>query len=626
MIRQLIARCALVGVVAALLAPAPQATAAEAVITFGGGGWGHGVGMSQYGALGRAEAGHTATAILEYYFDGTTVVDRTGDPALVDDLRIRLSPPRFKARPSAATVTPGASTLSVSVGANLFAGLAGPVHVALVGDAGGGDYLWSVTDGNTSLCGACQGPIAEVIRQAGDTVHVSDNVHGDQLTHDTGNVRLTPYLDGVVVLLVDVPMNAYLRGIHEVPSSWPAAALEAQVIAARSYAAAQANTRRAANWRWDVYDDVWDQVYDGVGDQTPEQNAAVTATTGQVVEYEGEIVRTFYTSSNGGYTAASEDSFTTAEPFHIAKPDPFDPAPDEDGDPQNPFAAWERTFSLSTLSDYLGSYPTTNGAGNVKQIFITDIPPSGRIDDATVTIIGSAGTIGGLDEDGYALITGKDLYNAINIGAPSCSSGQTVDCDLPSTNVAVTTFYDVPTSCFCFDAVHWMVSEKLTSGVSPNYFGPGQALTRAQFAMFLWRFADEPPGPAPSQFDDVPANAWYVDPVGWLADSGITTGTAVNLFSPGASVDRAQVATFMWRFAGEPVPSVEEQFDDVPPGYYRDAVSWMVEWGITTGTGPSTFSPHEPITRAQLATFLWRLAAAPDAFAPHITLPSSMRQ
>lgn len=72
--------------------------------------------------------------------------------------------------------------------------------------------------------------------------------------------------------------------------------------------------------------------------------------------------------------------------------------------------------------------------------------------------------------------------------------------------------------------------------------------------------------------------------------------------------------------------SYEIPFDDVETGrYYTQAVAWMVEHGITTGTSPTSFSPDDPLTRGQIATFLWRLAGKPAAFAEGVTLPSSMR-
>jgi rRNA maturation protein Nop10 len=93
----------------------------------------------------------------------------------------------------------------------------------------------------------------------------------------------------------------------------------------------------------------------------------------------------------------------------------------------------------------------------------------------------------------------------------------------------------------------------------------------------------------------------------------ITTGTTPTTFSPDDPVSRGQMATFLWRYSDEPEPaSLDTDFTDVPGGrFYSKAVAWLVEQQITTGTTPTTFSPDDPVTRGQMATFLWRLAGEP---------------
>ncbi|MGB1681394.1 MAG: S-layer homology domain-containing protein, partial [Acidimicrobiales bacterium] len=89
-----------------------------------------------------------------------------------------------------------------------------------------------------------------------------------------------------------------------------------------------------------------------------------------------------------------------------------------------------------------------------------------------------------------------------------------------------------------------------------------------------------------------------------MAHEEITTGTSPGFFSPRDAVTRAQAATFIWRFAGEPAPEAPSGFDDVADDvYFTDAVAWMKERGITTGTSRTEFSPDGVVTRAQLATF-----------------------
>ena len=111
-----------------------------------------------------------------------------------------------------------------------------------------------------------------------------------------------------------------------------------------------------------------------------------------------------------------------------------------------------------------------------------------------------------------------------------------------------------------------------------------------------------------------------------MAFAGITTGTSEAAFSPDAIVTRGEAATFLWRLAGQPPSDQAHDFIDVADGkFYTAAVRWMVEHGITTGTSPTTFEPDKVLSRGEIATFLWRLAGKPEAFAAGVELPAAMR-
>ncbi|MEM9201753.1 MAG: S-layer homology domain-containing protein [Actinomycetota bacterium] len=114
-------------------------------------------------------------------------------------------------------------------------------------------------------------------------------------------------------------------------------------------------------------------------------------------------------------------------------------------------------------------------------------------------------------------------------------------------------------------------------------------------------------------FPDVTAS-WQLESVAWMVANGITQGMTPDSFDPNGVVTRAQAATFIWRMAGQPAaPSDAPTFSDVPAGaYYETAVRWMASKGITTGTSPNHFSPNDPTTRAQLVAFLWRLVDEPS--------------
>lgn len=168
-------------------------------------------------------------------------------------------------------------------------------------------------------------------------------------------------------------------------------------------------------------------------------------------------------------------------------------------------------------------------------------------------------------------------------------------------------FDDVPTLGWQNDAVSWMRSSGVTTGCSATHFCPDQELTREQQITFLWRYAGEPASGGTLPFRDVEAGKYYTNPVSWAYNNGITNGISPTSFGTGRPITRAQAVTFLWRQAGEPVPSAANPFVDVPAGtYYTDPVRWALESGVTTGTSATTFAPNQAVTRVQFAAFLSR--------------------
>lgn len=167
-------------------------------------------------------------------------------------------------------------------------------------------------------------------------------------------------------------------------------------------------------------------------------------------------------------------------------------------------------------------------------------------------------------------------------------------------------FVDVSTSDYYYDAVLWAVENGVTNGTSATTFGPNVTVTRAQMVTFLWRAHGSPEATGANPFTDVGTSDYYYDAVLWAVANGVTTGTSATTFSPDAPVTRAQAVTFQWRAAGSPVVS-GSSFDDVAAdAYYVNAVTWAVANGITNGTGGNNFSPDAAVSRAQAVTFLWR--------------------
>lgn len=130
-----------------------------------------------------------------------------------------------------------------------------------------------------------------------------------------------------------------------------------------------------------------------------------------------------------------------------------------------------------------------------------------------------------------------------------------------------------------------------------------------------------------NRFDDVPASAWYGDAVEWAVEEGVADGTGNDTFSPDDVCTRAQIVTFIWRMAGAPEPSERfaETFHDLnPDAYYYEAMLWANEEGLVSGTSANTLSPDEYCTRAQAVTMLWRYCGADDGYTTYfVDVPES---
>ena len=134
-------------------------------------------------------------------------------------------------------------------------------------------------------------------------------------------------------------------------------------------------------------------------------------------------------------------------------------------------------------------------------------------------------------------------------------------------------------------------------------------LTDAEIAALKDRLCGTEPEPAPEMsFEDVAEGAWYYDDVAYVWSEGLMIGTSDTLFSPDRNLTRAQVVQVLYRIAGEPEVETQTQFTDLTSDWYRDAVAWASANGITNGTSATTFSPNSPATRAQIVTFLYRFA------------------
>lgn len=144
------------------------------------------------------------------------------------------------------------------------------------------------------------------------------------------------------------------------------------------------------------------------------------------------------------------------------------------------------------------------------------------------------------------------------------------------------------------DAIDFVSARGLVNGMSATSYAPNASTTRAQLWTILARQNDA---------DLIGGASWYEKAQAWAKDKGVSDGA-----DPNGAITRAQMVTMLYRAAGSPEVSITTTFTDVPAdSYYAKAVAWAVENGITAGVGGGRFDPYSTCTRAQIATFLYRL-------------------
>jgi stage II sporulation protein D len=339
--------------VAALLGLAPTAAAADVV--FEGRGWGHGVGMSQYGAYGFAQReGRDHRSILAHYYPGTDV-----GRAPATRIRVLLKSARTLRVCGATRARAGGRSPRLSEGRTYRF------------SAGGGDRL-TVRGGRRTM--RLRAPA--IVTGGSSTCLRGRAENGVSHGAYRGRLVLAPAGDGVQATN-HVSLEHYLYGVvpAEMPASWPAEALEAQAVVARSYALRSLRPAAA----FDVFADVRSQVYAGVMGEDEPSTTAVRVTRTQVVRAGGEIAKTFFFSTSGGRTAANEEEWGGAPVSYLRSvEDPHDDV--------SPYHTWRARFSRDRAARALrGLTP-----GRFVRLGVASRTASGRA--ATVDIVGRDGT------------------------------------------------------------------------------------------------------------------------------------------------------------------------------------------------------------------------------------------
>jgi SpoIID/LytB domain protein len=604
-------------------------------VRFRGAGWGHGVGMSQYGAYAMAREGRTFREILSHYYPGTATHRASQH---------------------------GVDTTRASIRVGLLQGIASaPVQ------ARSGQPTWEVCDANGPLAvtgctpvdnrhtpqpegstwracprsgggievrsGACGGPSDEVrittgrdvlrVRHSGGTIvapigsfsvprEIRRGVH--EIRRVGGQMRTIQQLSTI---------EEYLYGLFEMPGGWGdrggSSALRAQAVTGRTFAISRHRSPRGASCDCHLLATPADQAWYG---HTQEQGtggerwrAAVDATRttdpeeGIVLAHGGGLAQTFYSSSHGGRTENIEDSWaygTTPISYLRSQDDPWSLDPDVG----NPYRSWTGTRDNAAVAEFL-SRGVDGTMRTVEQIRIRNRTQGGTPRELEVR---------GRARDGSTV---RGIYTSPGSGKPI--AGAHLRTSLPGVTVinangATANLSTLPSSQirrigfapFNDDegGVHeyatvWAHEAGIAQGRTPTRFDPGGAVTRGQMAAFIYRTFDIP-APSGDQFGDVTPDHPHREAINALAEAGIAQGYGDGTYRPGNPVTRAQMASFLLRALGLDEVEPDGRFDDVGRGAHAGAIHAIGDAGITQGCTASSYCPQNPVARGQMTTFLHR--------------------
>ena len=262
----------------------------------------------------------------------------------------------------------------------------------------------------------------------------------------------------------------------------------------------------------------------------------------------------------------------------------------------------EDSYSIAKAAAKNGSFAVSCGSAEAgKTVTVTVTPDEGfAVDAVTVT-----------DNTGKSVSVTGAGDNKYTFTMPA--SAVTVSVTFKESKAAeeeetTASFVDVKESDYFYDAVQWAAEKGITKGIDATHFGPTVGTTRAQVVTFLWRAAGSPePTGTTEKFTDLKPNEYYQKAIAWAIEQGITKGTSATTFSPDEVCTRAQITTFLARYAGVEDANTESTFSDVKAtDYFAAAVKWAKDNGVTDGVSKDAFGPDQDCTRAQTVTFLYR--------------------
>ena len=583
-----------------------------------GGGWGHGVGMSQYGAYGQALDGETYDQILRhYYFDP--------DVALAD-LGAALPTPEplwVNLLQEVDGIELVNRTIGSGPGADVVIGQDGATLVLAAGEVATvtfSDDLCTVAAATGSLeAGSCTIDIAWDGWEEAPTTRVEISRFRAWGAEEWATCRLNDWNSGTTPLcsyaygvlhvrpdmewspssgqyepdqglhlVAEMDIEDYVLGISEMPYYWGDGpgleALKAQAVAARSYALNRKVRRSAPEYRpscWcSLVDTPADQNYVGWGHATAAWVTAVSDTVGKVLTHPSEIglsgdpvpIQTYYSSSTGGMTENVEDVWGGKAVAYLRSRDDHWAVGSAVG---NPYATWTAETTTGALRVALG-WDALAGAQVIAG------PPG--------TVILFTGT-----DDGAPVSadhTGAWLRSQLGLRSPYIAT------------VAPAVVFPDAYGSIHYEAILAIWEANITQGCGGRLYCPLQPVTRGQMASFLAR-ALNLPAPVGDHFADDNGNT-HEPNINRLVEAGITLGYADGTYRPGQVVSRAQMGSFLARAMGlEPLSG--NRFTDVS-GPHAPNINAIAAAGVTLGCNRegTRFCPGDPVRRDQMASFLAR--------------------
>jgi stage II sporulation protein D len=342
---------ALLTVVASLGSLAPAAASAAVSWVVHGRGFGHGVGMSAYGAYGYALHGTGYRAILAHYYRGTTLGTVSGDQTV----RVLLDSTGSDV---------GFSHSSGACGQRLQPALTYRAH-------------------RVGATVRLLGPSGKMLAKCGPKLHANGSGGTIEIA-GLGSYRgaLETMPSGATLNVVNaLGVDQYVMGVipNESPPSWPLQELKAQAVASRSFAL----TAGVDGDGYDLYADTRSQVYKGLESEYPRSNLAAEQTAGQVLMYGGKVAEALFSACSGGHTESIQYVFGSAIPYLVGVPDPYDY--------YCPLHKWTLRFSGPELSSKLGAYLD----GKLLKVVVTKHGLTPRIEEAHLFGTGGVTTVTG---------------------------------------------------------------------------------------------------------------------------------------------------------------------------------------------------------------------------------------